>query len=301
MNMAAMRNGAAWLMEPGSLETMLRERAAFNLSPAPHAEIEAKREAAKKAISRVNGKVAVLKLRGPVEQHDSDYLWWIGGTSTELFGKAFDEVARDASVKAIVLDIDSPGGSVPGTPELAAKIFKARELKPIYAVANSMAASAALWIATAATDFAVSPSGEAGSHGVWTAHMDVSKAYEDAGYKVTLVSAGKYKVEGHPWAPLEDEAREEMQRGVDTIFGDFTKALALHRGVSTKDVLAKFGQGRMLFAKDAVAAGLADRVATLEDVLGKLVGDVSAESDKQRGRANAARARQSWRQAQEAN
>lgn len=290
MSNTVIRNGASWLMEPGSLENMLRDRSAFNAAPPPQAEIELKREAAKKTISRVNGKVAVMRLRGPIEQHDSDYLWWTGGTSTELFGKAFDEAARDASVKAIVIDIDSPGGSVPGTPELAAKIFKAREAKPIYAVANSMAASAALWIGTAATDFSVTPSGEVGSHGVWMAHVDASSALEMIGWKITLISAGKFKVEGNPYEPLGDEARDEFQRGVDAIFGDFTKALALHRGVSTKDVLAKFGQGRMLFAKDALAVGLVDRIETLEGVVGKLIGDAT-ETDKRKAMANAARAR----------
>jgi signal peptide peptidase SppA len=289
------RDNAAWLMEPNCLENMLRERAAFNAYPALHAEIEAKREAATKAIKKVTGKVAVLRLRGPVEQHDSDYLWWVGGTSTELFGRAFEEVIRDSSVSAVVIDIDSPGGSVPGTPELADKIYKARAVKPIYAVANSMAASAALWIATAATEFIVTPSGEAGSHGVWTAHADYSKALEMQGVKVSLVSAGTYKVEGNPWEELTEEAREEMQRGVDQIFGDFTKALALHRGVSTKEVLAKYGQGRMLFAKDALAAGLVDRISTLDDLLTKLTGDAKA-ADSRQARTNAAKARHSWRQ-----
>ena len=88
---------------------------------------------------------------------------------TEAFGAAFDRAAADSSIGAIVLNIDSPGGSVYGVEELADKIYKARGTKPVYAVANSLAASAAYWIGSAASQLYVTPSGEVGSIGVLAA------------------------------------------------------------------------------------------------------------------------------------
>jgi ClpP class serine protease len=158
-----------------------------------------------------------------------------------------------------------------GTPELARKIFNARGSKPIVAIANPMAASAALWAGTAADRFYITPSGEAGSHGVYSMHMDYSKALENDGVKVTFVSAGKFKTEGSPYEPPSDEFLASEQSTVDEIMGEFTSALARHRGKASSYVLENFGQGRLLSAKKAVEVGLADGVMTFEQVVSRLL------------------------------
>lgn len=221
------------------------------------------------------GRVAILPFHGVVLQHPGQ--GYGGVVYTEWWGQVFDELVADPDVTAIVATFDSPGGIVYGVQELADKIFAARGLKPMVAVANSQAASAALWVATAFPELNVTPGGEIGSHGVWTMHEDISGMLEEWGINITLISAGEHKVEGNPFEPLDDEARAELQRGVDEVFEAFTAALARNRGVSTDTVLSDFGQGRMFSAARAVAAGLADGVRTLDDIVMELSGGIAPE------------------------
>lgn len=190
------------------------------------------------------------------------------GTSTEILGQMFKAAVKDPNVGAIVLDVDSPGGSAFGVDELASDIFAARGTKPIVASVNSMSASAAYWIASAADEVVVTPGGMAGSIGVWTAHEDWSTYLEKKGVKVSLVSAGKFKVEGNPYGPLDDTAREAMQDVVNKYYGAFTSAVARNRGAeNAKAVRDGYGEGRVLLAKDAVKEKLADRVGTFDQVI----------------------------------
>lgn len=212
--------------------------------------------------------VAVLNVFGTLAQHGGMMTESSGGTSHDAISRVFDAAMSDPNVSSIVLNIDSPGGTVAGTPELAAKIFSARGKKQVIAVANSLAASAAYWIGSAAQKFVVTPSGMGGSIGVLYVHTDDTAAAEKIGIKETVISAGKYKSEGY--GPLSEEAKTAIQKRVDATYGDFVAAVAKHRGVSTMRVEADFGQGRVLGARDAVAAGMFDSVATLEDVLNEL-------------------------------
>jgi len=215
------------------------------------------------------GAVAIIPMHGLITQRASVWSTLLGtaNTSTVGFTDAFRHALADESIASIVIDIDSPGGSVYGVAELANEIYQARSQKPIYAVANSMAASAAYWIGSAASEFIVTPGGEAGSIGVYTEHQDFSKAVEKAGIRFTFISAGKYKVEGNPYEPLGGEAKNFMQTSVNNYYGMFTRAVAKHRGCTVTNVRSGFGQGRTLGAKDAVKEGLADRIATLDDVI----------------------------------
>ena len=216
--------------------------------------------------------VAVLPLYGVMGQRMNLMTQVSGGTSTELFGKAFQALMADPAITAVVLDVDSPGGSVFGVQELWQIIMDGRGRKPIVAVANSTMASAAYWVASAADEIVVTPSGQLGSIGVVAAHEDISVAEEKAGRKTTLVSAGKRKVQGHPFEALTDEARADLQEKVDSYFGMFVQSVAHGRAVPVSEVRGGFGEGGILLARDAVKEGLADRVGTLDDVLAKLTG-----------------------------
>jgi capsid assembly protease len=225
------------------------------------------------------GAVAVLPLVGPISHRSNFFTEFFGGASVEGFKKQFRQALNDDAVNSIVIDIDSPGGSVDGVAELADEIFHARAKgKKIIAVANAMAASAAFWIGTAAEEFIVTPSGEVGSVGVFSLHLDHSELLAKEGIKPTFISAGKFKVEGNPFEPLSDEARAAIQADINIYYDQFVKALARNRGTSVSDVKANFGQGRTLLAKDAVKAGMVDRVATLDAVIGKLAGRKSAQA-----------------------
>ena len=224
------------------------------------------------AASSAGAGIAVLPLYGVITQRGNmvDDISGPGSTSTQKFTSALRQVLADDTVAQILIDIDSPGGSVYGVSELAAEIMKARTQKPVVAVANSLAASAAYWIGCAAGEFYVTPGGEVGSIGVWQAHFDYSKALEGDGVKPTLISAGKFKVEGNPYVPLDLEALSFMQSRVDDYYNAFAKAVAKGRGLTVNDVREGMGEGRVLGADAALAAKMVDGVATFDEVLAKI-------------------------------
>ena len=235
------------------------------------------------------GGIAVLPLYGVVTQRGNmvEDVSGPGSTSTQHFSSALRQLMADDTVGQILIDIDSPGGSVYGVAELADEIQSARAQKPVIAVANSLAASAAYWIGCSASEFYVTPGGEVGSIGVWQAHQDYSKALEESGVKTTLISASKFKVEGNPYSPLDDEAQSFMQSRVDDYYAAFTKAVARGRGVPIAQVRDGMGQGRVLGADDALAQNMVDGIATFDDVLKKMRRDA-----KQQVRPGASRLKQ---------
>jgi len=219
------------------------------------------------------GTVAILGLRGIIAHRASAFndVSAPQGTSVERFTQLFRVAMNNDDVSAILIDVQAPGGSVDGVSELANEIRAARGGKPIIAVANAYAASAAYWIAAAADELVVTPSGEVGSIGIFAAHTEFSKQDEMIGRKTTLISAGRFKVEGNPFEPLTEEAREAIQDRVDDHYAMLVSDIAKARGVKASDVRSGFGQGRMVGAKEAVAMGMADRVDTFDNTLSRLL------------------------------
>jgi capsid assembly protease len=210
------------------------------------------------------------------------------GASIQKLTAQFRQALDEPSCKAVVLDCDSPGGSVDGVMELASEIYNARNQKPVIAVVNSMCCSAAYWLASSASQIMISPSGSVGSIGVYMCHEDISEALKRAGVKVTYIKAGKYKTEGNPSEPLADEARASLQNNVDAYYSLFVKAVARGRGTDQAAVRGGYGQGRSVLATDAVKQGLVDGVGTLDDVLGSL-GVSSRRQPQMASRQNARR------------
>ena len=229
--------------------------------------------------------IGVLPLYGVLAHRMNMMTAMSGGTSLELAGRALGELVASPQISAIVLDIDSPGGEVNGVTEMAAQVRRARAIKPVVAVANSMAASAAYWIAASASEVVVTPSGQVGSIGVVAAHEDVSAAQERDGVKTTLITAGRFKAEGSPFAPLGDEARADVQARVDEMYGLFVADVAKGRDVPLADVRAGFGEGRLVTAARAVKLGMADRIATLDETLSRLAGKRGQGRDDMAARA----------------
>lgn len=218
-------------------------------------------------LDRTDKGVVVLPLRGVIDQHSG----WFADIAVDELDAMLTRLAADPNIGAIVLDWDSPGGSVAGVPEAADKIRQFAKSKPVYSLANAGAFSAAYWLGSAATKTFVTPSGAVGSVGVWTMHIDASKMMEDVGWDVTLISAGKYKVEGHPYGPLDDEARDAIQADVDAYYDMFVKAVAKNRGVSVDTVRNGYGEGRTVMAKPALSEGMVDGITTLPELLGAIV------------------------------
>lgn len=234
-------------------------------------EIEARLNGSRvAATARKAGAVQVIPVQGVIARRMNLMTQMSGGTSTEVVGAQIREAMRDDAVKAIVLDVDSPGGSVSGTDELAAEIASLRGKKPIIASVTGMAASAAYWIASAADEIAASPTSLVGSIGVILPHVDQSKAEEAAGFRTTLIHAGRYKVEGNPHEPLTDEARSALQDMVDQYYAMFVDRVAANRGVSSAVVRNDYGEGRVVTASAGKRAGMVDRIETLPETLARL-------------------------------
>jgi signal peptide peptidase SppA len=254
-----------WAIEPSKLNAIVE----FIRLKSAGMDIDYKAEVSRPRAAK-QGKVAVIPVHGVIMQRANMMSEYSGGTSTEMLKAQINESVNDQSVKSIVLDIDSPGGSVYGVQEVSDFIYSARQSKHITAVANSLAASAAYWIASSASEFVVTPGGDVGSIGVYTAHQDVSALENSMGVKTTLISAGKKKVEGNPYEPLSDEAKASIQARVDEYYEVFVKAVARNRGVNADAVRNGFGEGAVVSAKTALAGGMVDRISTLDDVLIKL-------------------------------
>jgi capsid assembly protease len=233
------------------------------------------------------GRVAIVEVFGVLSQRLGMMEAMSGGVSCEEIGAQLDSLVDDKAVKSVLMSFDSPGGSVAGIIELGNKIRSLRDEKKIVGLADSMAASAGYWLYAQCGECNVTPGGMIGSIGVYTAHEDWSKFDDEMGVKTTLVSAGDYKVEANPYGPLSDEAKGELQKQVDHYYGEFVGAVAKGRGVTEARVKADFGKGRMVTAGDAVSRGMADRVATLDQVLRRL----GAEPSSSGMAANVARAR----------
>jgi signal peptide peptidase SppA len=261
------------------LEQALRQTR--ELSPEAAQQVEAvARTAGRGSRTLVSGAVGVLPIRGVITPRTS-FLSMIfgGGPGLDQLQAALREFVEDDDVGGIVLDIDSPGGSVSLVPETAALIREARQVKPVVAVANTLAGSAAYWLASQADEIVVTPSGYAGSIGALLVHEETSAMAERLGIRTTVISAGRYKTEANGYEPLSDEARAALQTTVDDAYALFVDDVAAGRGTTAAAVRSGYGEGRVLSAERAVDAGLVDRIETLGDAIGRVArGDVTSSS-----------------------
>jgi signal peptide peptidase SppA len=275
----------AWCLKPESMDVLL---AALENGVVAAADLPAERPQTRK-----NKSVAIVPLHGMIRPTGAtgliEMLMGAGGGLDEFRANLRMAVA-DPSVSRVVLDVNSPGGLVDQVPETAAEVRRLREQKPITAVANTQAASAAYWIASQADELITTPSGELGSIGAFSLHTDKSGALEKEGLDVTVMSAGRYKSEGNPYGPLDDEAREARQAKVDRYYEMFVRDVSQGRRTSPDEVRGGYGEGRTLIAEDAVTAGLADGVGTLHDVVGHALQAGTDEPQRQQITAESASA-----------
>uniref|UniRef100_A0A974ADC6 S49 family peptidase n=2 Tax=Bradyrhizobium quebecense TaxID=2748629 RepID=A0A974ADC6_9BRAD len=213
-------------------------------------------------------KIALVSVAGGLTPRGS----WFGSSLSGITAQV-TRAADDQDVAGIVLDVDSPGGTVSATVEAANAVAAAATKKPVVAVANTLAASAAYWIASQAGELVMTPSADVGSIGAMIMHQDISGWLDQVGIKMTIVRSEQSpnKNEAHPFAPLSDEARAYLQGRANEAGADFVRAVASGRRVTRAKVRDEFGQGRMVGAREAVARGMADRIATLDQVIGSML------------------------------
>ena len=178
------------------------------------------------------------------------------------------DAATDPAVRAVLLDVDSPGGEAAGVFDLSDLVYEARSLKPVWAVADEEAFSGAYAIASAAERLIVPRTGGLGSIGVVAVHVDRSARDAMEGFRTTTVYAGAAKNDFNPHETLKDGARQTLQAEVDRVYALFVDTVARNRGLTADAVRAT--EARLFFGEDAVRAGLADEVGTLRDALAAL-------------------------------
>ena len=209
--------------------------------------------------------IAVISVSGTLVRRAAAVDAASGLTSYSAISAQLAQAVRDPAVNAILLDIDSPGGEAGGAFDLADQIVAARQVKPIWAVANDDAFSAAYAIASAATRVYVTRTGGVGSVGVIALHVDQSQRDAMNGLRYTAVYAGDRKNDMSPHAPLSTDAAQALQAEVDRLYGLFVSTVAANRNLSVQDV--QDTEACLYFAQDAIDAGLADVVGTLDDAL----------------------------------
>lgn len=241
-------------------------------------------QAATGAAPARQGQIAVIPIQGVLTPKTgrSSYGAWTG---METLRADLRNAGNDGEVSAVVLRVDSPGGTVAGTAETAAEVTALTEKKPVIAIADTLTASAALWIASQATEFVAVPGADVGSIAAMTMHLDISKALDDFGVKITMVRSGPNKNETAPFGPLSQETLDHLQSRVNDAGEDFIKAVAAGRRTSQANVRDNFGKGRVFSATQALKLGMIDRIATYDETISALASKIQARASRRRASA----------------
>lgn len=224
--------------------------------------------------------VAIIPIHGSLINRFGQCYGYVTGYN--FIRRQRDAAMADPDVTAIVYDVNSGGGEAAGCFELADESFALRGTKPTISVVDSACYSAAYALASTSDQVVVTPTGGAGSVGVYTMHVDMSKMLENWGLDITLIHAGEHKVDGHPYAELPEDVRADMQKSVDATYNKFVESVARNRNLSVEAV--KDTQARCYSADDALALGLIDSVASpIEAIRAFLGGPSEASNDETTG------------------
>ena len=224
--------------------------------------------------------VAIIPIHGSLINRFGQCYGYVTGYN--FIRRQRDAAMADPDVTAIVYDVNSGGGEAAGCFELADESFALRGTKPTISVVDSACYSAAYALASTSDQVVVTPTGGAGSVGVYTMHVDMSKMLENWGLEITLIHAGEHKVDGHPYAELPEDVRADMQKSVDATYNKFVESVARNRNLSVEAV--KDTQARCYSADDALALGLIDSVASpIEAIRAFLGGPSEASNDETTG------------------
>lgn len=266
-----------WAIEEGRFRQSVERLDGINL----HAHIEANRDTYEplasgeiKSAERSNRNydvtdegVALVNLRGPLMKFRSSLA---PGTSTRFARQQIRQAMDDGQVGAILLVIDSPGGTVAGTSDLAEDVARASAKKPVYAFLEDLTASAAMWIASQTQKIiANSPTALVGSIGTYAVLHDYSGYAEKMGLKVHVVKAGEFKGAGEPGTEITQEQIAQVQSVVDSLNSEFLNAVARGRKMPLSQVQA-IADGRIHPANEAKRIGLVDAIQSIDQTLSDL-------------------------------
>ncbi|HEV2594129.1 MAG TPA: S49 family peptidase [Sphingomicrobium sp.] len=217
--------------------------------------------------------VAIVEVQGTLVQKLGTLRPYSGMTGYDGIRQNFLTALTDSDVKAIMLDVDSPGGEVAGCFDLADAIYAARGKKPIWAILNESAYSAAYALASAADRIIVPRTGGTGSIGVICAHVDFSKALTSAGVKVTFITHGDFKADGHSEIPLSGDAKKRIQADITSMGELFDRTVARNRGIAADSV--RDLQAATFLGAEGVKRGLADAVMAPDEAFRALLAELA--------------------------
>lgn len=275
------RHLGAWAIQPAYLSGALASIKAGTWQPRAESDGYEPEQGPPKPAYRVTPEgIAVVDIRGGMMKGWSKY----AECDTLGVRSAVRAASADARARGILLVVDSPGGGVPGTQELADDVMAARQAKPVHAFIDDMGASAAYWVASQTERLSVNALGEVGSIGVYAVLVDESEAAEMAGVKVHVVSTGAHKGAGVAGTPITEAILSDTQRIVDQVNEAFHAAIL--RGRPNLDV-SKVATGQVWMGPEAMSLGLVDAVESMEQAYAALV----AEADRRDAAARTNEAR----------
>jgi len=260
----------AWAMHIPAFEQVVQHVRGLNLAvhiQAAQAEVPATGESKTKGYMTTEDGIAVIQVVGTLTKYGSSLT---DGPSTVSVRRALRNATESADVKAVMLLVDSPGGAVSGTGDLADDVHQANKSKPVAAYIEDIGASGAYWIASQAGRIVANPSALVGSIGTFGIIRDYSEMDAKAGIKTHVIRAGKFKGAGAPGTEVTDEQLAEMQAEVDAINAVFLQAVARGRGMGLEAV-AKLADGRVHVGKAAQDIGLIDSIESFDAALSALV------------------------------
>jgi capsid assembly protease len=263
------RAASLWVLQPDRLQALQTRFHTINLDLDTIDSMKAKFAASstKKQTAKRAGRCVLITVSGTLV-HRTDWLSaYLGEVGCEDIAYMMDEACSDDSTDAIVFDVHSPGGSVYGVMELAAKIATCD--KKTIASINSLAASGAYWLSSQCRECTITPSGECGSIGVYLLSVCQKRMLDDMGISVSIIRAGKSKISNNPFEELTSEARAELQRRVDDTYDSFIRDVAAGRGTTLTAVRDGFGQGEIYGAKLARSLDMVDSITTLSEIIGR--------------------------------
>ena len=216
------------------------------------------------------GGVAVLRMSGVIAPKANLFMQVSGGMSTQMATKQLESATADPRVRSTILALDTPGGNVIGTPEMAAAVREMSAIKPIVTHSDGALASAGYWIGSAANAVYISgPTVQVGSIGVV-----VDRSYNPASAsREESIVAGRYKRFSKSNEPLSDEARAIVQADVDYVYSLFVDQVAAYRDTTSEQVLERMADGRVFRGQQAIDAGLVDGVLTLDALVESMATD----------------------------
>ena len=269
-----------WFMEPDALQKFMTRIHSTDLNgevfnPEAIGLFDDEDDENKKPFTIKDG-IAIIDIHGPLIKRASGFFArFFGIVGMVQIGEVFQKALADPDVKGIFLDVDSPGGSVSGTSDLADIVFSARGVKPVLTFADDQMTSAAQWIGGAAEFVAIAnePT-RIGSVGVVGVHMDIADMAKAQGVKITVFSAGRFKKVGNQFEHLSKDGKEYIQSQFNYLHGLFIDAIVRNTGIPENKLDKDLKEAKVFFASQGIAVGLAHAIMNRKQAM-SLLSDVA--------------------------